>query len=92
MNTQDMQQSLEQQFCLAVERVDEMKRFYNPGQQAALYLYARYRQARDGDVLSERPSGFLHPIRRQKWDAWNTVRGMPSEQAMREYIDYVKKL
>lgn len=80
-------------FMEMVSRMNDMKQSsYNPGDQAVLYMYARYKQAMQGDVIGARPNGFLHPIARKKWDAWNELRGMSSQQAMIQYIQYGTRL
>ena len=84
---------LERAFAAMVDRIDSMKAAsYNPGEQAGLYMYARYHQALGGDVTSARPGGLLHPFERKKWDARNEIKGMSSAMAMQQYIDYGKKL
>jgi acyl-CoA-binding protein len=82
-----------EKFMVMVSKMNEMKQSsYNPGDQSVLYMYSRYKQAMNGNVSGSRPNGFLHPINRKKWDAWNELRGMSSQQAMVEYIQYGTRL
>jgi diazepam-binding inhibitor (GABA receptor modulator, acyl-CoA-binding protein) len=63
----------------------------DPGNAAKLKLYALYKQATSGDVDGKRP-GMMDMVGRAKWDAWNEVKGMSSNDAMQAYIDYVDEL
>jgi acyl-CoA-binding protein len=49
-------------------------------------MYALYKQATRGDATGERP-GILDFVGRAKWDAWDELRGMPSDAAMRSYAE-----
>mmetsp|Transcript_37490 Transcript_37490/g.116514 ORF Transcript_37490/g.116514 Transcript_37490/m.116514 type:complete len:108 (+) Transcript_37490:819-1142(+) len=51
-------------------------------------LYGFYRQARDGDIIGERPNIFNHR-ERAKYDAWARNRGMSEQQAIESYIKAV---
>lgn len=64
---------------------------FKPDNALKLKLYALYRQATDGDVQGPRP-GITDPVGRLKHDAWARLRGMPREQAMREYADIVEDI
>ncbi|XP_054285078.1 acyl-CoA-binding domain-containing protein 6-like [Macrosteles quadrilineatus] len=50
-----------------------------------LEFYSYYKQATAGRCNSSRPSWF-NQTARQKWDAWNALKDMPTEEAMRRYI------
>ena len=56
-----------------------------------LALYALYKQASVGDVSGDRP-GALDMVARAKYDAWAKKRGMPIDEAMRNYIALVDEL
>lgn len=75
-----------QQASDAVKALDE-----DPGPMVKLELYALYKQATDGDVKSERP-GFSDMVGRAKWDAWNQLNGVDTQDAMRRYVDLVESL
>lgn len=51
-----------------------------------LKVYALYKQATVGDVNIARPGGFLNWEANAKWDAWNNVKGMTVEDAMKGYL------
>ncbi|KAF8666659.1 Acyl CoA binding protein [Rhizoctonia solani] len=44
-----------------------------------------------GDVNTERP-GLLDFTGKAKWDAWNSVKGTPKEDAQKEYVDRLLKI
>lgn len=56
-----------------------------------LIIYSLYKQATIGDVNTARP-GMFSPKERAKWDAWKSVEGKSSEEAMNDYITKVKQL
>ncbi|KAL9714406.1 acyl-CoA-binding protein (ACBP)/diazepam binding inhibitor (DBI)/endozepine (EP) [Leucoagaricus gongylophorus] len=62
-----------------------------PSDDDSLYLYARFKQVTVGDVNTARPSVFS--LReRYKWDAWDKIKGMSKEQAMKEYVEKLIEL
>lgn len=62
-----------------------------PDNMTLLKIYALYKQASTGDVEGDRP-GMTDFVGRAKWDAWNTLKGKSSEQAMQDYIDLIESL
>jgi acyl-CoA-binding protein len=72
-------------------QADVKKLSEDPGNAAKLKLYALYKQATSGDNTDKKP-GFGDMVGRAKWDAWNGVKGLSSDTAMQQYIDYVKEL
>lgn len=62
-----------------------------PDNATLLRLYALYKQGSLGDNDRPRP-GFSDPVARAKWEAWNGLKGLPTEQAMTEYIALVDRL
>ncbi|MDH4090741.1 MAG: acyl-CoA-binding protein [Cyclobacteriaceae bacterium] len=77
------------QFDGAVQR---SKQFTSrPSNEELLQLYALYKQATAGDVSGERPGGFDFKAI-AKFEAWEALKGMPKEEAMREYVTLVDKL
>jgi diazepam-binding inhibitor (GABA receptor modulator, acyl-CoA-binding protein) len=63
----------------------------DPGNAAKLKLYALFKQSTSGDNADKKP-GFGDMVGRAKWDAWNGVKGLSTDDAMEAYIDYVKEL
>ncbi|UCE32748.1 MAG: acyl-CoA-binding protein [Burkholderiales bacterium] len=62
-----------------------------PDNATLLKLYALYKQATSGDVEGSRP-GFTDMVGRAKWDAWNEVKGLSSEDAMNQYVSLIDGL
>lgn len=84
--------STEQEFQKSVKKVNEMKSSnYHPGNDALLFLYARFKQASIGDNHTQKP-GIFEMKERKKWEAWTEVKGMTKDQAMHDYIGYVKQM
>lgn len=82
--------SLQEDFKNAAERskTDIKDR---PSNQDLLKLYALYKQGEEGDVTGEKPGGFDFKAI-AKYNAWEEIKGKPSEEAMKEYIELVNKL
>jgi len=62
-----------------------------PDNHTLLKLYALYKQATVGDVTGSRP-GLSDFKARAKYEAWKKVQGLPTAQAMQQYIALVQKL
>lgn len=56
-----------------------------------LKMYSLFKQATVGDVTGSRPGGFNFKGR-AKYDAWAEVKGLSSDDAMTQYVDYVNSL
>jgi acyl-CoA-binding protein len=56
-----------------------------------LDLYALYKQATVGDVEGNQPWAVQFEAR-SKWDAWNGKKGMPQDEAKKQYIALVQSL
>jgi 3-hydroxyacyl-CoA dehydrogenase len=76
---------LEQKFNEMVKAVRESTIDFNPDNNQKLKLYAFYKQATEGDVQGKKPSA-LKMVERAKWMAWNSVKGMSKEDAMKGYL------
>jgi diazepam-binding inhibitor (GABA receptor modulating acyl-CoA-binding protein) len=59
--------------------------------ETLLELYSLYKQATEGDVKGEEPSGFDFRGA-AKYAAWEKRRGMSSDEAMQAYVDLVDRL
>mmetsp|Transcript_14797 Transcript_14797/g.23457 ORF Transcript_14797/g.23457 Transcript_14797/m.23457 type:complete len:126 (+) Transcript_14797:1-378(+) len=55
-----------------------------------LLCYGFFKQAAVGDVDSDQPYAVQFE-KRSKWDAWNAVKGMSKEDAMKNYIEELEK-
>lgn len=62
-----------------------------PDNDTMLRLYGLYKQATDGDVSGPKP-GFFDFVGSAKYEAWEKLQGVAAEQAMKKYVDLVKKL
>ena len=62
-----------------------------PDNMTLLKIYALYKQATAGDVDGKRP-GFADMVGRAKWDAWNSLKGTSSDNAMQQYVDLIDSL
>ena len=80
---------LKEQFEAAQTRAKGLPQ--KPSNDDLLALYSLFKQATDGDVKGERPSGFDF-VGAAKFDAWEKRRGMTSDEAMQAYVDLVDKL
>ena len=62
-----------------------------PDNATLLKIYALYKQATDCDASGKRP-GMTDMVGRFKWDAWNELKGLSSDEAMQRYIDLIEDL
>jgi acyl-CoA-binding protein len=80
---------LKDQFQKAAK--DAMSLPERPDNDTMLRLYALYKQGSDGDVSGPKP-GFFDFVGSAKYEAWEKLEGTGKEQAMKKYVDLVKKL
>jgi diazepam-binding inhibitor (GABA receptor modulating acyl-CoA-binding protein) len=81
--------SLQDQFEAAIAESKQLPE--KPDNQTLLKIYALFKQGSGGDAGGERP-GFTEMVARFKWDAWNELKGLSKEEAMRQYIDLIESL
>lgn len=62
-----------------------------PSNDDLLALYALYKQSTSGDVSGDRP-GLLDFVGGAKYDAWQELAGMNSDEAMQRYVEKVTEL
>jgi acyl-CoA-binding protein len=62
-----------------------------PDNDTMLRLYALYKQGSEGDVKGAKP-GFMDFVGSAKYEAWEKLQGTSSEQAMKKYVELVKRL
>lgn len=62
-----------------------------PSNDDFLFLYAHFKQAKNGDVSGSRP-GMMDMIGRAKYDAWAKLKGMSKADAESKYVDKVTAL
>lgn len=81
--------TLNEQFEEAVRRSKQLPE--RPSDSDLLAIYALYKQAMEGDVTGDRPGGFDF-VAAAKYNAWEKLKGKPTEEAMQEYIDFINSL
>lgn len=57
-----------------------------------LKIYGLYKQATEGDVNIEKPTNFFDFKGIAKFNAWEELKGMPKEEAMKQYIQFINQL
>ena len=62
-----------------------------PDNDTLLRLYALYKQGSEGDVTGPKP-GFFDFVGTAKYEAWEKLSGTSQDEAMKKYVDAVKKL
>lgn len=67
------------------------KNLPNQPPEVLLEMYGLYKQAYNGDVSGKRP-GRMNLRARYKYDSWASRKGMSKEEAMKTYIELIKKL
>ena len=62
-----------------------------PDNATLLKIYGLYKQATAGDNDEKKPS-FSDIVGRAKWDAWEKLKGVSSEEAMERYVELIESL
>ena len=70
---------------------DVMDLSERPDNDTMLRLYGLYKQGSEGDVSGPKP-GFFDFVGTAKYEAWEKLAGTKPEDAMKKYVDLVKKL
>jgi diazepam-binding inhibitor (GABA receptor modulator, acyl-CoA-binding protein) len=68
------------------------KQLPNQSNDNLLKLYSLYKQATEGDINIEKPANPFDMIGNAKFNAWDKLKGIGKEDAMKQYIDLVKSL
>ena len=63
-----------------------------PSNETLLQLYSLYKQGSVGDVDTEPPVNPFDFVGKAKYEAWSSLKGKSTSDAMTEYIEQVKKL
>ncbi|NBB93992.1 MAG: acyl-CoA-binding protein [Gammaproteobacteria bacterium] len=80
---------LDARFRQAADDVQDLDE--RPDNDTLLKLYALYKQGSEGDVSGEKP-GFFDFVGVAKYEAWEKLNGMSSEEAKKKYVDMVESL
>jgi diazepam-binding inhibitor (GABA receptor modulator, acyl-CoA-binding protein) len=62
-----------------------------PDNATLLKIYSLYKQGSTGDNAEKKP-GFSDMVGRAKWDAWNSLKGTSTDDAMQQYVDLIDSL
>ncbi len=62
-----------------------------PDNATLLKIYSLYKQGSVGDNTEKKP-GFSDMVGRAKWDAWNSIKGTSTDDAMQQYVDLIESL
>ncbi|MDY6964530.1 MAG: acyl-CoA-binding protein [Halobacteriota archaeon] len=82
---------LKTEFEAAVEFVRTAKGDYKPSQDLQLEMYALFKQATEGDIHGKKP-GFTDVVGKAKYSAWERLKGMSREEAMKRYVDHASEV
>ena len=80
---------LDDRFAAAAEASKTLPE--RPDNDTLLEMYALYKQGTVGDVQGKKP-GFTDPVGKAKYQAWEKIKGMSSEDAKAQYADLVESL
>lgn len=80
---------LQEKFNAATEKVKTLTS--RPTNAQLLDLYGLFKQATEGDVHGDKP-GMFDFKGKAKYDAWEGIKGMESEEAMEKYVALVDEL
>jgi acyl-CoA-binding protein len=85
--------NLEIQFKAACDAIQNLPKNgpFQPSNEMLLKFYGYFKQATQGPCNTSRPSMFK-VVERAKYDAWFSVRHLSREQAMKSYIEEIKKV
>ena len=64
---------------------------YQPSNEMMLQFYSYYKQATQGPCTIPKPA-FWDTVNKAKWNAWSGLGQMEKEEAMRLYVDEIKKV
>lgn len=82
--------TLQEQFEKAVKESKELPA--KPDNETLLKLYSLYKQSTEGDVSTEPPANPFDFVNKAKHEAWTSLKGKTSEEAMKEYVGLVESL
>ena len=72
--------------------VGEAKNLLAQSNENLLKLYGLFKQATEGDITIEKPSNMFDFKGIAKYNAWEELKGISREDAMKRYIETVKEL
>lgn len=63
-----------------------------PSNDTLLQLYSLYKQGSIGDINMDPPVNAFDFVARAKYEAWTALKGKSTSEAMKEYVELVRKL
>ena len=81
---------LDKKFHEAAEFIKTWKPKKESSNDEKLCVYANYKQATVGDCNTSCP-GMFDWTGRQKWNAWNNMKGKSAEQAKQDYVNEIER-
>lgn len=81
---------LKAQFEQAAADVNNLSK--KPDNDSLLKLYALFKQGTEGDINIAPPANMFDFKAKAKYDAWNAIKGMSYEDAMKAYVELVNQL
>ncbi len=63
-----------------------------PGNETLLQLYSLYKQGSTGEVNIDPPTNPFDFVGKAKYEAWASLKGKSTTDAMTEYVELIKKL
>jgi diazepam-binding inhibitor (GABA receptor modulator, acyl-CoA-binding protein) len=73
------------------EAVAKSRQLSSQSNDNLLKLYSLYKQATEGDINMEKPTNPFDLVGNAKYNAWEKLKGMPKEEAMKMYIQTVRQ-
>jgi acyl-CoA-binding protein len=83
-------ENIKEKFENAVKDVELLKD--RPSNETLLQLYSLFKQATEGDNQKDPPENPFDFVAKAKYDAWTSLSGKSTEDAMKLYIELVEKL
>lgn len=83
----------EEKFNAAVNVIRNLPKngAYQPSHDLMLKFYSYYKQATEGPCNDPKP-GFWEVVKKAKWVAWTKLGNMSKEEAMKNYVEELKKI
>lgn len=82
---------LKTRFDEAVSYIQTAEGDFKPSNELKLEFYGLYKQATEGDVSGKKP-GMMDFVKRAKYSAWESQKGLSTDDAMQRYIDKLEEL
>ena len=81
---------IEKNFNNSLEIIKSLVQFIDTKEKTFLYKY--YKQATEGDINYNKPTGLLNIVAVKKWEEWNSLKGVTQDNAKKIYSEFVDSL